>query len=83
MQIYHLFGSHAYCFDCKFAPAHVKKIFQVGAEKVDNEHVVEAFLPKVVDLGDAGWGRVSEGAGTATMVHTCSAQRPIGTEFVP
>lgn len=83
MQIYHLFSSHADCLDCKLAPAHVKEIFQVGTEKVDNEHVVEAFLPKVVDLGDAGWGAVSKGAGTTTRAHTCSTQRPIGTEFVP
>ena len=83
MQIYHLFGSHAYCLDCKFAPTHVEEVFQVGAEKVDNEHVVEAFLPKVVNLGDAGCGTVSERADAMTRAHTCSSQRPIGTEFVP
>lgn len=52
-RTYHLLGSHDDGLDGKFAPAHVKEVFQRWAEEVDDEDVVKPLLPKVVDLRDA------------------------------
>lgn len=43
---------HAYSFDRELAPTHVEEILETGAEKVDNENIVETFLPKMINLGD-------------------------------
>ena len=50
---HHLLRRHADSFDAELAAAHVKEVFEVGAEEVDDEDIVEAFLTKVVHLGDA------------------------------
>jgi len=47
---HHLLRGHADRFDWKLAPAHVEKVLQVGAKKVNDQHIVQAFLPKVMNL---------------------------------
>lgn len=32
----------------------VEEIFQTGSQKVDDQDVVEALLPEVVNIGDSG-----------------------------
>lgn len=51
---YHLPGGHADGLDGEFPAAHVEEIFETGAQKVDDEDVVQALLTKVVDLRDTG-----------------------------
>jgi hypothetical protein len=33
----------------------VEQVLQAGAEEVDDQDVVEAFLAKVIDVRDPGW----------------------------
>lgn len=49
----HLAGGKADCLERETATAHVEQIFQVGPKEVDNEHVVQAFGAKVIDLRNA------------------------------
>ena len=35
----------------------VEQVLQAGAEKVDDQDVVEAFLAKVIDIRNPGWMR--------------------------
>jgi hypothetical protein len=51
---YHLLCHHAHRLEAEPPVAVVKKIFQRGAEQVDDQDVVEAFLAKVVDIWNAG-----------------------------
>ena len=53
--MYHLFCGHTHGLDGELAPAHVKEIFEVGPQQIDDEDVVKAFLTEVVYLGDTGW----------------------------
>ena len=47
---HHLLRCHADSFDAELAAAHVKEVFEVGAEEVDDEDIVEALLTEVVNL---------------------------------
>jgi hypothetical protein len=49
----HLLGDHDDGLDAEAAVAQVEEVFQAGAEQVDDEDVVQAFLAKVVDIRDA------------------------------
>ena len=46
----HLFRSHANRLDAELAAAKVEEVFQVRAQEVDNENVVETLLTKMVNL---------------------------------
>ena len=50
---HHLSRSHTHRFDGKFATAHVKQVFKIGPKEVNREDIVQAFLTKVMYLGDA------------------------------
>jgi hypothetical protein len=50
---HHLFRSHAHRFNRKLATAHVKQVFKIGPKEVNSENIVQAFLAKVMHLGDA------------------------------
>lgn len=50
----HLLRSHANRLDAELAAAEIEKVFEVWAQKVDDENIVKALLPKMVDLRDAG-----------------------------
>ena len=50
MSAYHLFCRHAYGLDRKLPPTHIEQIFEVWPKKVDDKHIVQAFLPEVMDL---------------------------------
>jgi hypothetical protein len=49
----HLARGHAHGLDAELAAAHVEQVFKVRAEQVNDEHVVQALLPKVVHVWDA------------------------------
>jgi hypothetical protein len=49
----HLARGHAHGLDAELAAAHVEQVFKVRAEQVNDEHVVQALLPKVVHVRDA------------------------------
>jgi hypothetical protein len=49
----HLARGHAHGLDTELAAAHVEQVLQVRAEQVDDEHVVQTLLPKVVHVRDA------------------------------
>ncbi len=51
---YHLLGHHADRLEAEPPVAVVKKILQRRAEQVDDQDVVQAFLAKVIDIGNAG-----------------------------
>ena len=51
----HLFSRHTYSLDRELAPTHVEQILEVWTEKVDDKHIVQTLLPKVMDLRDAGY----------------------------
>lgn len=55
VSTYHLLGNHDNCLDGKLPVAVIEKILQAGAEKVNNEDVVETFLTKVIDIRDPGY----------------------------
>lgn len=60
---HHLPCCHADCLGGELAVAHIEEVFQAGAEEVDDEDIVEAFLTKVVDLRYAGCKDVGEEEG--------------------
>jgi len=49
----HLLGDHDYGLDGEAASAVVEEILERGSEQVNDKDVVEAFLAKVIDIGDA------------------------------
>jgi hypothetical protein len=49
----HLARGHAHGLDAELAAAHVEQVLKIRAEKVNDEHVVQALLPKVVHVWDA------------------------------
>lgn len=51
---HHLLRSHAHRLDRELASAHVEQVLERGTEQVDHEHVVQAFLTKVIYLRNAG-----------------------------
>ena len=51
---YHLLCSHADSLDGELAPTHVEQVLQARPQKIDDEDVVQALLPKVVYLRDTG-----------------------------
>ena len=53
-QTHHLPRRHAHRLDRELAPTHVEQVLQARAQKIDDEDVVQALLPKVVYLRDAG-----------------------------
>ena len=52
---YHLLSSQADSLDGELAAAHVKEVFEVWPEEVNDEDIVETLLTKVVYLRDPGW----------------------------
>ena len=57
MQTHHLPRCHANSLYRELPPTHVEQVFEAGTQQVDDEDVVQALLPKVVYLRDAGWKR--------------------------
>jgi len=55
IHAYHLLGNHHHRFDGKFAPTHIKKVFERRSQEVNAEDVVEALLAKVVSIWNAGY----------------------------
>jgi len=49
----HLLGNHDDRLDGEATATVVKEVFERGSEEIDHKNVVEAFLAKVVDIGDA------------------------------
>ena len=49
---HHLPCGHADGLDRKLAAAHVEQVLQVGAEQVNNKHIVQTFLAEVMNLRD-------------------------------
>ena len=49
---YHLLGHHADRLEAEPPVAVVKEVFQRRAEQVDDQDVVQAFLAKVIDIGN-------------------------------
>ena len=50
---HHLPSDHAYGLDRELSPAHVEEVLEAGSKEVDDEDVVQALLPEVVNLGDS------------------------------
>jgi hypothetical protein len=51
-----LLRSHAYGLDGELATAHVEQVFKIRSQEIDREDVVQAFLAKVMYLGNADCG---------------------------
>jgi hypothetical protein len=49
-QCYHLLSSHANSFDRKLSTTHVKQIFQIGSQQINNKNIMEPLLSEIVDL---------------------------------
>lgn len=47
---YHLLGYHDNSLDGELPVAVVEQVLQAGAEKVDDQNVVEAFLAEIIDI---------------------------------
>ena len=56
--LYHLFGYHHDCLRGESPIAMVEQVFQTGPKQVDDEDVVEAFLPEIVHIWNASWERL-------------------------
>jgi hypothetical protein len=54
-RAHHLLGHHDDGLDGEASVAVIEEILQAGAQKVDDEDVVQALLAEVIDVGDAGW----------------------------
>jgi hypothetical protein len=52
---HHLLGDHDDGLDGESAVAVVEEILETGAEQIDDQDVVQAFLAEVVDIRNAGW----------------------------
>lgn len=52
-RFYHLLCSHANGFYRKFAATHIEEVLEIGSQEVNDEHIMEALLAKVVNLGHA------------------------------
>ena len=61
---HHLPCGHAHRLDRELASAHVEQVLQARAQQVDDEDVMEAFLPEVVYLG---YSRCSYGGVSVDM----------------
>lgn len=48
---YHLLGGHHDCLDAEAASTQVEQVLERGAQQVNDQDVVQAFLPEVVHLG--------------------------------
>ena len=48
---HHLLRSHTDRLDGELAPAHVEQVLEARPQQVDDEDVVQPFLPEVVYLG--------------------------------
>jgi hypothetical protein len=78
----HLARGHAYGLDAELAAAHVEQVLEVRTEEVNDEHVVQALLPKVVHVRDArcragvsGVWRERERAGDARVLLSVRYER--------
>jgi ABC-type transporter Mla MlaB component len=69
-----LLGYHDNRLDGELPVAVVEQVLQAGAEKVNNEDVVQALLAKVVNIRDAGWAMLAR-AGEAAWWCGSSQQR--------
>jgi ABC-type transporter Mla MlaB component len=49
----HLLGDHDDGLDGEATSAVVEEVLERGSEQVNDKNVVEAFLAKVIDIGDA------------------------------
>jgi hypothetical protein len=79
---YHLTSSHAARLDRELATAHVKQVLERRAEEVNDKDVVETFLAKVVDLGDASWNTSVRAQDVAPHRLTASAQNLVAPVLV-
>ena len=52
MQTHHLPRCHANSLYRELPPTHVEQVFEAGTQQVDDEDVVQPFLPEVVYLRD-------------------------------
>ena len=52
LSTHHLLRCHANGFDGELATAHVEKVLQIWAQKVNREDIMEALLTKMVNLRD-------------------------------
>lgn len=52
---YHLLRHHHDGLRGELSTAVIEEIFQAGSEEIDDENIVQAFLAKVVNIGDARW----------------------------
>ena len=52
----HLLGNHDYGLDGEASAAVVEQILKGGAKQVDNQDVVKALLPEVIDVGNTSCG---------------------------
>jgi hypothetical protein len=57
LQSYHLLCYHDDCLDRELPVAVVEQILQAGAEEVNDQDVVKAFLAKVINIRDPGYDR--------------------------
>lgn len=89
----HLFRSHANCFDGELAAAEVEEVFQVRAQEVNNENIVETLLTKMVDLRNADCVASGENICINTALawerartagsHTGAVQSSVRSIFIP
>ena len=49
-----MLGDHHNGFDGESPVAMIEQILQTGAQQVDNQYVVQAFLAKVIDIRNTG-----------------------------
>lgn len=49
---HHLPSRHTHRLDRELSATHIEQILQTRAEEIDDEDVVEAFLPEMIDLWD-------------------------------
>lgn len=54
LHTHHLFGCHYDSLDAELSPAHIKEVFQARPQQVDDQNIMQAFLSKIIDLGDTG-----------------------------
>ena len=53
-KTYHLLRGHTDCLNAEFTSTHVEEVFQIRPQQIYHQHVMQAFLTEVVDLGNAG-----------------------------
>ena len=57
--LYHLFCNHDDCLDREASVAMIEEVFQTGAEQINHKDIVQTFLSKVVDIGNASYEKMS------------------------